>query len=119
MLPSKNQGCSFICSDIIETTPPPSLLQFNLPTSAPADISPGVQSGSVSPFLEQTEGSKVNEDLYQAWILSSWTKTLLENPQPGTHLTCPSLMTDIILVRLLILVKTHQHGAGMKLVYLV
>ena len=57
--------------------------------------------------MVELEGSEVNETLCQAWVLSKWTRGLLDNPQPGTHLTCPALMTDIKLVGV-----TYKHTYG-------
>ena len=48
--------------------------------------------------MDEVKGSKVSEDISQAWVLSNWTRSLLTHRQPGAHLTCPALMTDIKLV---------------------
>lgn len=60
---------------------------------------PPVSAGRLSPLMwEETEGSKVSERISQAWVLSDWTRSMLGNHQPGAHLTCPAIMTDIKLV---------------------
>ena len=54
-----------------------------------------------SPFPEVVEG--VREALYTAWIPSPWTQGLLSQPASVTqqHLTCPGLVADIKMVRMI------------------